>query len=147
FCDDLNAETRAYRAMFDELLARDVPVVVASGNSGAASATGAPACISNAVSVGATTLTDAIATFTNRSPALDLLAPGAGSTSGSGLPFPGVSSQAGTSFAAPHVSGALALVRQRFPRTSATDRLNLLRRTGVSLSVPGVGSRSRLRLL
>src|SRR5690606_6720292 len=85
--------------------------------------------------------------FSNRSPALDVLAPGAGGTTLDGLTFPGTPSQVGTSFAAPHVAGALAVVREQFPKATAAVLVAHLRRTGVPVTVPGVGARPRLRLL
>ena len=65
--------------------------VVASGNDGWKDSISQPACISSAVSVGATTDTDAIASFSSIYPQIDLLAPGVdivSSVPGGGVPAP-----------------------------------------------------------
>ena len=79
-CDNIPSlafEADAYRDVFDALLSRGIPTTVASGNGGSSTGIGFPACMSNAVSVGATDLDDDIALFGNRGPGLDLMAPGA----------------------------------------------------------------------
>ena len=53
-----------------------VATVVASGNDGNTSAIGHPACITGAIAVGATTKTDVVASYSNSSPLVSLLAPG-----------------------------------------------------------------------
>ena len=79
-CDNIPSlafEADAYRDVFDALLSRGIPTTVASGNGGSSTGIGFPACMSNAVSVGATDLDDDIGLFGNRGPGLDLMAPGA----------------------------------------------------------------------
>jgi hypothetical protein len=100
---------------------------------------GAPACISSAVSVGATDDLDVVASFSNHAAFLSLLAPGVGIASA--VPFDlfgfsyGVSN--GTSMAAPHVAGAWAALRQAAPGASVSTLLAALQSTGLSVSGPG----------
>lgn len=113
-CDDLNAYTRSLAAAFGRLMDAGVTSIAASGNDGARNAMGAPACIASVVSVGAIDHTRReIASFTNRSSTLDLLAPGVGivATSIRG----GTSTKSGTSMAAPHVAGAMAVLKGAVP--------------------------------
>jgi len=112
-----------YSAMTDAInLLRSVGIatVIASGNDGATNAISFPACISSAISVGATgdgsaanAPVDTILPFSNSASFLNLLAPGSLITSS--VPGVGVSPGFGTSQAAAHVSGAMALLRQELP--------------------------------
>ncbi|HEY8432783.1 MAG TPA: S8 family serine peptidase, partial [Sandaracinaceae bacterium] len=72
-CDANNA---AYKAVIDNLRSVGIATVAAAGNDGALDAIAEPACISSAVSVGATNDNDAVANFSNRAPFLSLWAPG-----------------------------------------------------------------------
>ena len=88
-------------------LARGVVVVASAGNDGASQVTH-PASAPGVIGVGATTQTDALASFSNRGAGLDISAPGVA------LPVPipggGYLSVQGTSFSAPIVSGVAALL-------------------------------------
>jgi len=115
-------------------------VVAASGNEGSTSGINSPACISGSTSVGSTTKADVISTFTNRAANLDLLAPGQSITStatsgSSSCAGPGFQSCSGTSMAAPHVSGAAALMYQyekllNNRKANAAVVESILKRTG-----------------
>jgi subtilisin family serine protease len=135
-CDLANA---ARKAAIDNLRAAGIATVVSSGNSGYADAVAAPACISSAVSVGATDDLDVVASFSNHSSFVSLLAPGVGIASA--VPFDllgfsyGVAS--GTSMATPHVAGAWAMLRQAAPGASVSEVLAALRETGVPVNGPG----------
>ncbi|MCG5214366.1 S8 family serine peptidase [Streptosporangium soli] len=125
-CDDTD-EGRGLKPKIDALLAQGVPTVVAAGNE-AVDGAGFPGCVSSAVTVGATDDGDAIADFSNRGPLLDLFAPGL--EIDSAVPDDGYASFSGTSMAAPHVAGALALLRQKSPDIPATALVETLKTTG-----------------
>jgi hypothetical protein len=120
--------------------AAGITVVAAAGNDGRADRLSSPACSAEAVSVGAVydsdlggiaypgctdaaTAADAIACFSNSSRYLSLLAPGAIITAA------GVS-MVGTSQAAPHVAGALAVLRAATPGMTGDAAVASLKATG-----------------
>jgi len=117
----------ARKTIIDNLLAAGVATVVAAGNNGLETAVTAPACVPSAVSVGATTDDDEIASFSNRGPLLDVLAPGNGIISS--VPS-GYDSKSGTSMATPHVAGALAVLKQAYPTEGIDSLVSLLATTG-----------------
>jgi len=137
-----NCDTDPLKGIIDQLRSAGIATVIASGNSGFSDAIGSPACISSAVSVGATgdggrISGNAIASYSNSAQFLNLLAPGDFITSS--VPGGGFAIFSGTSMAAPHVAGAWAVLRQKFPTASVTEILNLLTDTGVKLSDPRNG--------
>ena len=128
-CDSQNV---ARKASIDNLRSIGIPTVISTGNSGYTNATGEPACISTAISVGSSTKADAMSSFTNRASFLSLLAPG--SSINSSVLASAYGTYSGTSAAAPHVSGAWAVLKQGKPGASVTEILNALRATGVPVA-------------
>ena len=99
-------------------------VFVASGNDSYSHAISAPACVSNAISVGAVGKQGAVAYYSNANKFLNVLAPGGmmkKSAEGgivSSVPGGGFGYSQGTSMAAPHVAGAWALLKSDYPQAS-----------------------------
>jgi subtilisin family serine protease len=131
-CDLANGSTKA---AIDNLRSVGIATVISAGNDGLSSAIGEPACISSAISVGATSDGDAMAWFTNGASFLSLWAPGVGVTAPR-YQSTGFRSASGTSMAAPHVAGVWAILRQLAPSASVSSLLATLRQTGVPVSHP-----------
>jgi hypothetical protein len=132
-CDAGDGATR--KVPIDALLGEGIATVISSGNNNIDNAVGVPACISTAVTVGATDNSDNVTR--NRGALLDLFAPGSGIwSSGSNGGF---EQKGGTSMAAPHVTGAWAVMHQLLPGASVADILNRLQTTGVPITYPSGG--------
>ena len=99
-------DTSAYKPIIDNLRSFGIATVASSGNDSQTSGIGEPACVSTVISVGAVDDGDVVRPTSNSAPILDLLAPGTSIVSSVQNGF-GVKS--GTSTAAPHVAGAIAL--------------------------------------
>jgi subtilisin family serine protease len=124
-CDE---EQAARKLAIDNLRSVGIATVIASGNSSSRDSISTPACISSAVSVGATTDADAVASFSNVADFLDLYAPGVSITSS--VPGGEVATWQGTSMATPHVAGAWAVLRQKLPSADVDTVLAALQATG-----------------
>jgi hypothetical protein len=128
------------------LRAAHILPVAAAGNDGAiGGADNSPANLPEAFAVGATSTPTTIAPFSSLGPSScggqfpALVAPGTGirSTGVGGVDATGL---AGTSFSAPHVAGALALLLQVAPQLTAGDQASLLTQSAADLGPPGADS-------
>lgn len=134
---DLGAEERR---LLDETMnyvkSRGAIAIAASGNAGA-NIPAYPARHPDIIAVGASTASDERWWLSNYGEGLDLLAPGAGvystSRSSSG---PTYSTASGTSMAAPHVSGTVALLWAVNPSLSPAEVASILRQSADDLNFP-----------
>ncbi|MEM8961615.1 MAG: S8 family serine peptidase [Acidobacteriota bacterium] len=140
-CDTATSFTMALAAAIDTLWQNGVVSFVATGNGASGTDMSAPACVANAVSVGAvydsdigginfgtcsdaTTAPDQVTCFSNSNDTTDLFSPGAPMTS-SGLGG-GTSTFFGTSQASPLSAACAALLLDAFPGMTPTDIENAL---------------------
>ncbi|HEY2798533.1 MAG TPA: S8 family serine peptidase [Thermoanaerobaculia bacterium] len=157
YCDDLYPD---YVSAIDAANAAGIVFLASSGNDALTNAIAAPACVSNAVSVGAvypdsfvhvgwqddsggtlctdsSVSPDSIVCFSNSASNLSLLAPGAFwlvVTKGGATDY-----FHGTSASAPAASGAAALMHQAHPELTPTGITSLLKTTGRTLTDPRNG--------
>lgn len=144
------------QALYDELRARDIIVVASAGNSNTSEQL-YPAAYQNVLAVSAVDIEGSKAPYSNFGPWIDLAAPGGdlqrdlnadGFPDGvlstiaddrDGVPVPRFAFLQGTSMAAPHVAGVMALIRSAVPALTAQDIEALLRNGLVTddLGAPG----------
>ena len=132
-------ENAAWEDVIGRLTEAGIAVVAASGNSGWQSELTFPACLADVLSVGASTSGGEVAPFSNSGPGLDVLAPGSPVTSSvlASYASTGFAAQQGTSFSAPHVAAAFALLEPTLPAGWSVERTrNLMRVSGEMIARP-----------
>ncbi|HEY8149588.1 MAG TPA: S8 family serine peptidase [Vicinamibacteria bacterium] len=152
-CDSAASFTVAFAAAVNTLRGRGAVFFASSGNNGSTSQIAVPACIGNAIAVGAvykadagtisfgctdaTTAADRIPCFSNSDSQVDVLAPGAPVTS-AGIGG-GTSTFVGTSQACPVAAGVAALMLSAHPGLSPDALEAALKNTGVTVTDPKNG--------
>ena len=150
FTSNCDASNASLKTAIDNLRSAGIATVIASGNEGFKDAISAPACISTAISVGATgdgsgfVFQDAVASFSNSASFLSLLAPG--TLINSSVPGGGFANFEGTSMATPHVAGAWAVLKSKKPTATVDEVLNALRSTGVPITDTNGITKPRIKL-
>jgi subtilisin family serine protease len=129
-CDDESA----YPDVVGRLRKAGIAVVAAAGNDHLVGEIDQPACVSHVIAVGAVKKSGEIDTsYSNTSPQVAIVAPGTQILSSA---FDGYVRASGTSMAAPHVAGILALLRARNPRATVDQLLDAVKKTGKSVTDP-----------
>ncbi|HLL69032.1 MAG TPA: S8 family peptidase [Micromonosporaceae bacterium] len=125
--------------------AAGVSFAVSAGNENTDACTKSPARVAEAITVGATSSSDARASFSNFGTCVDLFAPGVGIVSSAN--GGGTTSMSGTSMSSPHVAGAAALYLGANPGASARQVHDALIAAATAGKVTGAGAGSPNRLL
>jgi len=123
-------------------VSRGVPVVVAAMNNSASACNYSPARAPAAITVAATTSSDARATYSNYGTCVDFFAPGHSIRSAWYSSDTATQLMAGTSMASPHVAGLAALLLESRPTASATEIADAIKASATAGKVKSAGSGS-----
>lgn len=123
-------------------IAKGISMVVAAGNDNANACNYSPARTPDAITVGATTSSDARASYSNFGTCLDLFAPGSSVRSAWSTGDTATNILNGTSMAAPHAAGVVALMLEARPDATPLAIAEHLKATASvnKLSSTGAGS-------
>ena len=142
FSSECDSDFPSFTTSINNAIRNNISVIIASGNEGEILELSAPACITNATSVGSVNETDDVSDFSNSATFLDLLAPGEviTSTANGG----GFIDKSGTSMATPHVSAAISVLQQYYLKyygriMTPIEVINLLKNTGKIIHDSGNG--------
>ncbi|OXM61587.1 serine protease [Amycolatopsis sp. KNN50.9b] len=123
-------------------IAAGVTYAVAAGNSNTNACTSSPSRVAAAITVGATTSTDARASYSNYGSCLDIFAPGSSITSAWIGSTSATNTISGTSMATPHVAGAAALYLATHTSASPQQVRDALVTAGTTGKVTSAGTNS-----
>jgi subtilisin family serine protease len=128
-------------------IAAGVTYAVAAGNSNANAASFSPARVGAAITVGASTSSDARSSFSNFGSVVDVFAPGSSIRSAWLTSDTATAVLSGTSMASPHVAGVAARILQSSPGASPATVRNTIVNNATTNVLTGVPSSTPNRLL
>jgi subtilisin family serine protease len=128
-------------------IAAGVTYAIAAGNSNTNASNSSPARVSEAITVGASTSTDARASFSNFGSVVDIFAPGQAILSAWRTSNTAAATLSGTSMAAPHVAGVAARFLQSSPASSPAAVRNALVNQATLNRLTGLPTGTANRLL
>lgn len=142
------SKSPSLESAIDRAFADGITVVTAAGNANTDACNTSPAGNkTSALTVGATTTTDARASFSNYGTCLDLFAPGGSITSANFQSDVTPSVMSGTSMAAPHVSGIAARLLSANISATPTAIMDLIVNSASASKLTSIGSGSPNKLL
>lgn len=124
-----------------------ITYAVAAGNENALACNGSPSRVAEALTVGASTNTDARASFSNYGTCLDLFAPGQNITSSVNSSDTATAIYSGTSMASPHVAGVAALYLAVNPGASPATAASAITSNATAGRLTSIGTGSPNLLL
>jgi subtilisin family serine protease len=130
-----------------DAIADGFPVVASAGNDNGDAGNQTPARVSEAITVAASTSNDVREGNSNWGSLVDLFAPGAALYTATNTNDVSYDSKYGTSFAAPHVAGVVAMYLQANPNASPADVAAALVNNATTNVLSTIGSGSPNRLL
>lgn len=134
-------------AAIDRAFLDGITVVAAAGNSNVDACNVSPASnVNSALTVGATTTTDARASYSNFGSCLDLFAPGSAITSAWHTSNTNTNTISGTSMAAPHVAGLAARFLSAAPQAVPNQVMEAIKNDATPNVVTSAGTLSPNRL-
>lgn len=128
-------------------IASGITYAIAAGNSTDDASKYSPARVASAITVGATTSTDAVASYSNYGATVDIFAPGSSITSSWKTNDTSTNTISGTSMATPHVAGAAAVYLSGHPTASPAGVDSALKSGGTPNTLTGVTNGSPNLLL
>lgn len=128
-------------------IAAGVTYTIAAGGSNQDAANFSPARVAEAITVGASTISDARASFTNFGSVVDIFAPGSSILSAWHTSDTATATLSGASMASPHVAGVAARYLQNNPAASPSTVRNAIVNASTTNRLSGIPTGTANRLL